>query len=485
MMQERPFYLMVTFWGAKYREYFYSLCVSSLLAPKNVPALKGRAGSMILIATTVEDWNELKTRPLVKLLGSYIELFPIFIGEPGNTPPQLHAAKGHRLACRKAYEDRAFAGWLTPDLILSDGLISKAVGLIDQGKKIVVCPALRFELEHPLEFLSALGYPRLNEPLSLSAESLSALAVESLHPELLRYEFSSGDFGDYPIWTFWRVPGRKGLILYTVSWSLLFADFAAIPKYQDECFAYSTNDGPFAYLNFGHLQNTTHLAFLNDSQDGVFFSVTPKRDIILHSTAARLSNKFHGLLRLGAVKRMRDISRLHRGREIDPLRRSFHYIPVIIHSDKIDFAYQQALAQTHALMTAAINFQENCDYGRLHAVLSPTEASQALPPRIVFRTLLTFMAAYQLIEYCMLVAGRVLGGKVPAEHVFRRALHIMSFGLIYFPGHRNTNKLATMSVPTPQTARGSGLPSKSPADRGEPGITPAASRDERRRSRFQ
>lgn len=353
-MQHRPFYFMVAFWGQKYRDWFYTLCVPSLLAPNNIPVLKDRQGSKIVIATTVDDWNALQERPLVKQLANYVDLFPIFIGEPApGASLQLHAARGHRLACRKAYEDQAFAGWLTPDLIISNGMIQKAVDLIDRGKKLVLCPALRFEMERPIEELSAKGYLQANKPINVSAECLSTIAVSALHPELLRYEFGSNDFDDYPIWTFWRVPERNGLILYTVSWSILFGDFAAIPNYRDECFDYSTNDGYFSDLNFGHLRNTDHVAYLDDSYDGVFLSLTPKNEFVFKSAAARKDNKWYGWLGLGDIKRYADIYRFHRCSDIDQLRRSFHNVPIIIHGDPIDARYQQWIADTQRRMRLA------------------------------------------------------------------------------------------------------------------------------------
>jgi hypothetical protein len=38
-MPIRQFHLMVTFWRAKYRDYFVDLCLPSLPAPGNLPLL--------------------------------------------------------------------------------------------------------------------------------------------------------------------------------------------------------------------------------------------------------------------------------------------------------------------------------------------------------------------------------------------------------------------------------------------------------------
>src|ERR1700730_16161534 len=66
MTQARPYYFMLTFWGEKYRDFFYSMCLPTLLAPNNLPVLKTRPGSKLIICTTKEDWAALSSRPLVQ-----------------------------------------------------------------------------------------------------------------------------------------------------------------------------------------------------------------------------------------------------------------------------------------------------------------------------------------------------------------------------------------------------------------------------------
>ncbi len=352
-MHNHPIYFLVTLWGEKHREYFYSLCAPTLLAPNNVPILKDRPGCKIVIATTVEDWDDLKNRPLIKRLGEYIEFFHIDIGLPGDTPPLLHAAKGLRLGCRKAYEDRAVAGWLAPDLLLSDGLVAMAVGSIDAGKKVVLRPVLRFAMEPVLESLAAAGSLRPDQPMALSAQSLSAIAVNSLHTDLLRYDFDCEEFGDAPAWTFWRVPGRNGFILYTVSWAPLFADVSAIPDFQDRSLDSSAAGGLLDQVDFGHLQGTEHVTLLNDSYNGMVMSLTPSSETVLDGTGARPFNRHRDRFGLGVARRLSDIHRFHYGSGLDPLQRRLHAVPVFVHGGPIDDAYQSVVAKTQLTMQHA------------------------------------------------------------------------------------------------------------------------------------
>src|SRR5260221_12184398 len=124
-MRSKPYYLMVTFWGDRFREYFYSLCLSSLLSPSNLPALRGLPGCKFLISTTRDDWSKLEGRPLFERMREYVEPVFIDIGYPGEgEPPILHMSKGHRLAARRAVEDGAWAGFFAPDLLVSDGSLA-------------------------------------------------------------------------------------------------------------------------------------------------------------------------------------------------------------------------------------------------------------------------------------------------------------------------------------------------------------------------
>ena len=93
----RKFYFMLAFWG-KFREHFYSLLLPTLLAPGNIPILKDRPGSKLIVCTTHDDWDALKDRPLMHELTSNIEPLPIFIGYPGEkTAIQLHMPRGNFL----------------------------------------------------------------------------------------------------------------------------------------------------------------------------------------------------------------------------------------------------------------------------------------------------------------------------------------------------------------------------------------------------
>lgn len=405
----RRFYFMLTLWGEKFREHFYSLLLPTLLAPNNVPILKNRPGSKVVIATTRDDWDALEDRPLMRELAAYVEPLPIFISYPDKSAAtQLHMSRAHQIAARRAYDDRAVAGFLAPDLLCSDGLIKTAVELIECGKTAVACPALRFNMEAALKRVIEAGFLKPGHVAALPAQFMGAVATNSLHPEILRYNFEGAEFDDYPIWSFWRVPGRDGLILYTVSWALLLADYAAIPRFTDEALNDSTIDGNYVWTNFGHLRETDKVALLSDSSEGTFISLTPENefDFEPYNVRARKLNSIFQFMRMGTAKRTCDIRNFRNLPDIDPWRKWLYSVPIKIHGDEIDSAYEECISRTMAVMESACRVDRKWRYLSTKAIINLVIALQ---------------------------------GRETLVHFARRALHFVSFGRIYYPGSSGKN----------------------------------------------
>jgi hypothetical protein len=426
----RKFYFMLTFWGAEFREHFYSLLLPTLLAPGNIPVLKDRPDSKLIICTTNDDWDALKGRPLMRQLAEYVEPLPLFIGYPGeDVSPQLHMSSGHQMAARRAYDDGAVAGFLAPDLLCSDGLIKLAVEFIESGKKAVVCPALRFNMEKALKRINDAGLLKAGQPAALPAPFLGSVAANSLHPEILRYDFDGPEFDDYPIWSFWQVPERDGLILYTVSWALLLADYAAIPRFVDDTLKNDTIDSQYAWRNFGHFRATDQVALLNDSSQGAFISLTPENafDFTFHNGRARSVNALFDSLGLGRIKRAAEISKFYNDPNLDPWRKWLYSVPIILHGDTVDSNYQQCLLRSRRLMNSALKNREGWRNVAVATVFKTREGWQNPVVAIVFSA----------TQRASRLTFTVL-------HFARRALHIFSFGLFYYPGSSGRNLRAVL-----------------------------------------
>lgn len=224
----RPFYFTVVFWGAEHRGYFTDLLVASLLSPNNIPALKRERQNKFLIVTTLEDWRALQDHVLFQRLCRYVE--PVFFEMPFPRKRDLKMlvmSRGHKQVSMKAYEDGAYGVYVTPDLILSDGSVAGMERLAEQGKKVVLCVAIRFRQETMLPAMEQGGFLKKGCPLAITSRQLMALALSNLHSETLRYEFDAPYFADSPISVYWWHSRGTSMIIYSFSWAPLVVDYGA------------------------------------------------------------------------------------------------------------------------------------------------------------------------------------------------------------------------------------------------------------------
>ena len=120
-----PFYLVVVLWGAEHRNYFLRFLVPSLLSPGNLPSLQPGAPHRFLIATTIEDWTVMQGHPAYQNLARVIEPVFLEISAPAEGANKyLVMSSGHKVAAMKAFADKAYGVFLTPDLVLSEGSIA-------------------------------------------------------------------------------------------------------------------------------------------------------------------------------------------------------------------------------------------------------------------------------------------------------------------------------------------------------------------------
>ncbi len=399
---------MVTFWGDRFREYFYSLCLSSLLSPNNLPALRGLPGCKFLISTTQDDWSRLEGRPLFERMREYVEPVFIDIGYPGKEDlPILHMSKGHRLAASRAVEDGVWAGFFAPDLLVSDGTVAFVIDKARSGKKVVLAAALRYAMEPVVSSLGRLNLLRPDQPMQLDPRLLAGLACESLHSEIRRYEFEAPSFGDYPIWSYWRVPGGSAMVVHTVSWALLLADFADTHGYSDSILETDTIDGQYVYRNFYRGNDRRQLYLSSDSDEALFISLTPESELTFYPMQYRRINRTPG----GLSQRLVDIRRFLTGPDVDDFRRLAYTIPVHIHGDELveastSTAKRSASVVARALrMGAGERFRHYAAIALSQVMLQIRYGDRKLVAKLIARLIAKLRATYRRGEAYLLRMG--------------------------------------------------------------------------------
>jgi len=338
----RPIYFIVVVWGERFTEFLLNFCIPSLLSPNNIPALVNRGKNKFLIATTKEDWEQMQARPIFWLLKHYVE--PVFIRippRPANVGSHLHMGIGHKLATQMAFEARAYATIITPDLIVSDGTYALAQRHVVDGIQLVLTPALRFGEEPLFENLEKLGIAAINSRFSYDARPLIATGrqlfwagIRSFHSETLTYEWEKPYFAlplanYFPSAVWWNVPDEDGIILHSLSWAPLLADYNVVEHHDSSIMDHWTIDGDYLYRNFGA---ESRMRVVRDSDEAMLVSWAPL-SVREYSLKPHLVyfNQFLGELLKGLVLR----ETLSDPR-IDNLKRNLFIKPVYWHAHDIN-----------------------------------------------------------------------------------------------------------------------------------------------------
>jgi hypothetical protein len=181
-----------------------------------------------------------------------------------------------------AYRDKAYAIFMTPDLMVSDGTVSALCKHAGAGVKVVLAAALRFGEEPLFQNLQSLRLIRNGEklsesgdPLTLTGRQMVMVGLRSFHSESKRYEWQASYFTSFPCACWWRVPGEEGIVLHCLSWAPFLCDYAAINDHDTSVFDTWTLDGDYIYRNFGDGQGV-HV--VTDSDEMMLLSWAPLAD---------------------------------------------------------------------------------------------------------------------------------------------------------------------------------------------------------------
>jgi len=277
----RPFYFICVFWGRQYWQEFCRLCLASMLSPGNIPALDQdiRPDSRFVIVATQQDWDELQDDPTFILMCRYIEPLFIELPRPDADDNKMNVmSQGHALASQAAFQARARGVYLTPDLVLSDGSVVALQRLSRDGKKIVLCVAVRLTEEGCLPELEALGVMEPGQPMILPARTLVGIALRNIHSETRRYEWDCSYFAEVPISPYWHVPGEDGVVMHSFSWAPLLVDYSALAEHDASTFEEWTLDGDYVHRNFGE-RGDEAIHVVTDSDEITLVSFTREADL--------------------------------------------------------------------------------------------------------------------------------------------------------------------------------------------------------------
>ena len=350
-MLDRPFHFIVVLWGRHFTNCFLEYCVPSLLSPGNLPALSTRQRSKILIATTPQDWADIQSSNIFRSLKRYVDPVYLEISPcPKDKSGCQHMGVGHTIACKIAYDAKAYAAILTPDCMLSDGTIRNLQKHAERGVQLVWVAALRFGEEPFLGHLKAMrlipdGSRRdSGSPLVISGREMVRAGVNGMHSETLTYEWEAPYFHSVPSAVWWEVPGESGIVLHSLSWAPLLLDFAAVRAHDTSTLENWTIDGDYAFKNLG---TAAKVHVVQDSDEMFLCSWGPLADRAF-DLKPRFNHRFNWV---NSLLKGRELNAAFYGPYFDPLKRQFFFLPVHWHANELNEKCRQVERKAQKILS--------------------------------------------------------------------------------------------------------------------------------------
>ncbi len=288
--QTRPFYFLATFWGKQFRDWFCLFAVQSLLSPNNIPALKRRTYARFLICTTREDWDALQKETVFIRLTEAIDV--VFIENDALFPGEHkyhQMSRGHAMLANECFKYFAIGININPDSIYPDGSVAEAERLAEAGKDVVMCTAVRFEMEGVRDELTKRGLLHWGQPLTLPKRLAVDLGMRNMHAETEAADWQARNFGRLApeherthllTCCFWRPPGELGCIIITHNWAPFMINYAALHDHSVDSLDGRAIDGDYIYENFGDQGDNDKIHVVDDSDSIFLLGLTPKAEMV-------------------------------------------------------------------------------------------------------------------------------------------------------------------------------------------------------------
>lgn len=211
------FNIITVVWGDAYVKTFLNMCLPSLLAPGNIPALSAQADCVFTVITSAADKDTIASSPLIyktaQIMPTRVTGFNNLFDNKDTfaAPISLSLMTWcHSHAVIDANERDAAMIFISPDSILSGGALDLVYNVASSGKRAVMAYGLcsnaeAFTPKFTDSFKNKSGY------LSASPAAAMKLALECLHSRTISLFTDSDSFTHAPAQMIWPVAG-EGLL---------------------------------------------------------------------------------------------------------------------------------------------------------------------------------------------------------------------------------------------------------------------------------
>ena len=316
-------------------------------------------------------------------------------------------SNGHKMLTERAFNDQACMIYTTPDTVFSDGYVDEIQRLVSQGKKLVLFPTGRYDLDGVIDALS--GYDN-DAAITLAPRDAVAIGLRNMHSCLVAANWESRCFWNFPIYCYWPVPGEDGVIFYTFNWFFVLIDYSVIENHDSSSLNEWTIDGNYYEQNFGHLCDQIYI--INDSDRLMILPLTQKGE-------AEVSLKSHWFKYapvIGELFKGFYLGNIYHHELIDSLKRKIYCTPVRFHSHDITPQWQEVEQLSRATHRKYIDAED--EGGDKLCV------NWARNPRYVIFRMMRFIYNWSLPRYCAaytrVIFLAVLGNKMEQKRVMCR-----------------------------------------------------------------
>lgn len=336
-IQSPPFYFIVVVWGDEYVDMLLRISLRCFLSPNNIPHLARLSVSKFIFVTTQADYLKIAQSDIFKTLSTYLE--PIFIELTIEKDETIYSnmTVGYELATKLVYEHKAYAIYLLPDCIISDGSFLRLEKYADEGRDVVLVPGPRIIKEKFMSYVQDLSL-NADDPLCFEPRALAAIGLSYLHKEYRHYQYVGSGFTKWPHIVTWGIPGQNGLLIRAFHLHPLMVNCSN--KREPLSFQkVDTIDAHFIKRNFQDLN-----AFLleRDSDNIILFSMTNEKD--------RIEN---GLL-WGEQEKLDAILEISQSNLVNELQKIYFYNTYKLHDSDLGSAWADIENESFAVVRSVL-----------------------------------------------------------------------------------------------------------------------------------
>jgi hypothetical protein len=204
---------IVPVWGASYTRLFVDVCLPTLLAPGNIPALPYPDRHVFAIYTTPDDRRTIEAAPAFRRLAGAIrvEFHPVRARVAQIINHYDVQSDCFRRAIRRAdAADRALV-FLTPDLIMADGSLRGLARIASTPVRAVLGVGIRLDKAPVSRHVLANHCSAAGDVIAIAPRDLVRLALDALHPIAKAHMFHAESDQLQLSNLYWRV-GGEGLL---------------------------------------------------------------------------------------------------------------------------------------------------------------------------------------------------------------------------------------------------------------------------------